>query len=55
VTWGALQKSTLDWTSACVEEAWVVIAPEDQANQVDMDKLRADIEALEAEADKADL
>jgi len=49
VTWGALQKSTLAWTSDCVDEAWVIITLEDRANQVDMAKLRADIEALEGQ------
>ena len=25
VTWGAVQESTLDWTKACLDEAWVII------------------------------
>ena len=25
VTWGALQQSTLAWTAACLDEAWVII------------------------------
>ncbi len=29
VTWGALQKSTFDWDSECVEEAWVILTKED--------------------------
>jgi hypothetical protein len=46
VTWGAAQRSTLDWTRACLEEAWVVICTEDEANQVDLAQLQADIDAL---------
>lgn len=46
VTWGALQKATRDWTRACLEEAWVVIASEDEAAKVDMAALTADIDAL---------
>lgn len=44
VTWGALQRSTLGWTSACLEEAWVILTQDDAA--VDMASLRADIDAL---------
>lgn len=46
VTWGALQKSTKDWTKACLTEAYVLITSEDEAAKVDMAKLTADIEAL---------
>jgi hypothetical protein len=47
VTWGAEQKSTLAWTSACLDEAWVVITPEDaDAANLDIAALRADIDAL---------
>ena len=47
VTWGAIQPSTLAWTSTCLQEAWVIITPEDaEAHGVDIAALRADIEAL---------
>ncbi len=47
VTWGAVQRSTLDWTNACLEEAWVIITAEDAAaGDVNMAALRADIDAL---------
>ena len=47
VTWGALQKSTKDWTSACLDEAYVIITQEDaDAASLDVAALRADIEAL---------
>ena len=47
VTWGAQQRSTLPWTVACLEEAWVAIAPEDaKATDLDVAALRADIDAL---------
>jgi hypothetical protein len=47
ITWGALQRSTLAWTKACVDEAWVIITEEDaQATSLDIGKLRADIDAL---------
>jgi hypothetical protein len=47
VTWGALQRSTRPWTNACLEEAWVIISEEDaQAANVNLDALRADIDAL---------
>jgi hypothetical protein len=46
VTWGALQPSTTDWTRACLDEAWAVVTSEDQADQLDMPKLLADIKAL---------
>jgi hypothetical protein len=47
VTWGAEQQSTLAWTAACLDEAWVIITKED-ANAVSLDitQLRADIDAL---------
>lgn len=47
VTWGASQKSTLGWTTACLDEAWVIITQEDAtANNVNVAQLRADIDAL---------
>jgi hypothetical protein len=47
VTWGAIQESTLDWTAACLDEAWVIISQEDaDAANVDLAALRADIDAL---------
>jgi hypothetical protein len=47
VTWGAVQESTLDWTKACLDEAWVIITQEDTAAaSVDIAALRADIDAL---------
>ena len=47
VTWGAIQESTLDWTKACLDEAWVIISQEDAAAaNVDIAALRADIDAL---------
>jgi len=47
VTWGAAQRSTLAWTQACLEEAWVVLTSEDvRAAGVDIAALRADIDAL---------
>jgi hypothetical protein len=46
VTWGAFQRSTQDWTKACLDEAWVIITSEDEAAKVDMAALTADIEAL---------
>jgi hypothetical protein len=47
VTWGAVQRSTLGWTQACLEEAWVIITQEDaQAANLDLAKLQADINAL---------
>jgi hypothetical protein len=46
VTWGAVQRSTTAWTRACLTEAYVIITSEDEAARVDMDALRADIEAL---------
>lgn len=47
VTWGAIQRSTLDWTAACVDEAWVLITEEDaEAANLDIDALKADIDTL---------
>lgn len=47
VTWGGVQRSTLAWTAACLEEAWVVITHEDQESPIlDITALRADINAL---------
>jgi hypothetical protein len=47
VTWGALQQSTLAWTTACLDEAWVIITQEDaNAANLDVAALRADIDAL---------
>jgi hypothetical protein len=46
VTWGALQPATRAWTTACLDEAWVVIMTEDEAAKIDMAALVADIEAL---------
>lgn len=47
VTWGALQRSTREWTAACLDEAWVIITEEDtQAPSLDLAALRRDIDAL---------
>lgn len=47
VTWGAIQCSTLAWSLACVDEAWVIITQEDaEAANLDIEALRADIDAL---------
>ena len=47
VTWGALQQSTLQWTQACLDEAWVIITQEDaDATNLNVAQLRADIDAL---------
>jgi hypothetical protein len=46
VTWGAQQKSTTDWTAACLDEAWVIITAEDNSQLIDLAALRADIDAL---------
>jgi hypothetical protein len=47
VTWGALQHSTLAWTAACLDEAWVIITEEDaKAASLDIAALRRDIDAL---------
>jgi hypothetical protein len=48
VTWGAVQQSTLGWTAACLDEAWVIITQEDaNAANVNLAALRADIDALQ--------
>ena len=49
MTWGAVQQSTQQWTAACLDEAWVIITPEDAAGKVDLAALRADIDALKGE------
>jgi len=47
VTWGALQLSELDWTAACLDEAWAIITQEDaDATNLDLAQLKADIDAL---------
>ena len=47
VTWGALQRSTPQWTAACLDEAWVIVSQEDaDAASLDITALRADIDAL---------
>jgi hypothetical protein len=46
VTWGAFQRSTPQWTQACLTEAFVIISTEDEAAKVNMPALLADIEAL---------
>jgi hypothetical protein len=47
ITWGGVQQSTMAWTQACLEEAWVVITHEDALGpSVDLAKLQADINAL---------
>jgi hypothetical protein len=47
VTWGAEQRSTLAWTAACLDEAWVIISQEDaDAVSLNIAQLRADIDAL---------
>ena len=45
ITWGGDQPATTDWSTECVEEAWVIITEED-AHLVDLPALRADILAL---------
>ena len=47
VTWGGVQRSTLDWTRACLEEAWVIITAEyAKAARLNLAQLKADIDAL---------
>ncbi len=50
VTWGGLQTSTTEWTSACIEEAWVIITSEDvnARQELKIDQLRDQIDALRA-------
>jgi hypothetical protein len=50
VTWGALQHSTTAWTQACLDEAWIVVTDEDQADKLDMGKLLGDIRSLKGHA-----
>ena len=45
VTWGALQKSSREWTAACIREAWAIVTTEDEAAKLDMPALLADITA----------
>jgi hypothetical protein len=48
VTWGATQPATRDWSSACVEEAWVIITEEDaHSGLIDLAALRSDIKGLD--------
>jgi hypothetical protein len=50
VTWGGVQDSTLQWTTACLDEAWVIISQEDaNSANVNLAALRADIDALHGE------
>ena len=54
VTWGAVQESTLQWTAACLDEAWVIITQEDaESAKVDIAALRADIHALHGKGGSA--
>jgi len=47
VTWGGVQRSTLEWTRECLDEAWVIITQEDAgAASLNIAALRADISAL---------
>jgi len=46
VSWGAFQRSTQQWTAACLTEAFVLITSEDEAAKVDMPALLADINSL---------
>jgi hypothetical protein len=47
VTWGAEQQSTVQWTTACLEEAWVIISQDDAAaTNINLAQLQADIAAL---------
>jgi hypothetical protein len=46
VTWGALQHATPAWSSICVDESWIVVTDEDQADKLDMPKLLGDIRSL---------
>jgi hypothetical protein len=48
VTWGALQRSTRQWTAACIREAWAIITTEDETSKLDMPALLADITAATA-------
>jgi hypothetical protein len=47
VTWGAVQESTVPWTAACLDEAWVIISQEHAtAANVNLAALRGAIDAL---------
>ena len=47
VTWGALQQATTGWSSACIDEAWVIVTREDAENAgIDFDALLAECTAL---------
>jgi hypothetical protein len=47
VTWGAIQQSTLQWTAACLDEAWVIMTQEDAyMSDVNLGALRADLDML---------
>jgi predicted secreted protein len=47
VTWGGLQKATVNWDQAAIDEAWVIITTEDATrNGVDMLSLQAQIHLL---------
>jgi hypothetical protein len=46
VTWGALQRATLAWSRACVQECWAIITSEDEINPAALAAMRADIDAL---------
>ena len=47
VTWGALQASTIDWDSACIDEAWVFVNRDDaERSGYDFDALLAALKTL---------
>ena len=47
VTWGALQEATIEWSAACVDEAWVIVTEEDAVNAgVDYQALLAECKVL---------
>lgn len=47
VTWGALQQATSSWTSACLDEVYVIITAEDAKNhKINVAKLRKDLTTL---------
>jgi hypothetical protein len=47
VSWGALQPAEVDWSAACLDEAWVVITAEDEGTKlIDVAQLQADINGL---------
>ncbi len=45
VTWGAEQAATVEWSTACVEEAWLVVTTEEQVSMFEP-QLLADINSL---------